>query len=100
MRDIRNNYPSSSSSSTSYSAYRYLPHRQDSPNRGGYSVTSVSDVCDRTVVRVHRSGVQPERIRVVCTTRKQHISRLVTVSDVCHSLPPFRKHVTVIRFEF
>lgn len=106
MRDIRgnNNYstppPLPPSSAPSCSSYRYLAHRQDSPNRGGYSVTSVSDVCDRTVVRVHRSGVQPERIRVVCTTRRQHISRLVTVSDVCHTLPPLRKHVTVIRFDF
>ncbi|XP_015835820.1 IQ motif and SEC7 domain-containing protein 1 isoform X7 [Tribolium castaneum] len=56
------------------------------------------DVCDRTVVRVRRSGIQQERIRVVCTTRRQHVSRLVTVTDACHTLPPFRKHVTVISF--
>jgi hypothetical protein len=55
------------------------------------------DVCDRTVVRVRRSGLQQERIRVVCTTRRQHVSRLVTVADTCHTLPPFRKHITVIR---
>ncbi|XP_068917650.1 IQ motif and SEC7 domain-containing protein 1 isoform X4 [Tenebrio molitor] len=56
------------------------------------------DVCDRTVVRVRRSGLQQERIRVVCTTRRQHVSRLVTVADTCHTLPPFRKHITVISF--
>ncbi|XP_030748792.1 IQ motif and SEC7 domain-containing protein 1 isoform X2 [Sitophilus oryzae] len=82
---------------------RYLPSsssgsRHASPARSGHTVTTVSDVCDRTMVRVKRSGIQQERIRVVCTTRRQHISRLVTVSDVCHSLPPFRKHVTVISF--
>lgn len=55
-------------------------------------------VTDRTVLRVHHSRLQ-ERIRVVCTTRHQHTSRFVTVSDACTTLPPFRKHVTTIRYE-
>ncbi|XP_017771480.1 PREDICTED: IQ motif and SEC7 domain-containing protein 1 isoform X3 [Nicrophorus vespilloides] len=54
-------------------------------------------VSDRTVVRVHHSRVQ-ERVRVVCTTRHQHTSRFVTVTEACSSLPPFRKHVTTISF--
>lgn len=60
------------------------------------SSTSRTVVTDRTVVRVHHSRLQ-ERIRVVCTTRQQHTSRFVTVSDACTTLPPFRKHVTTIR---
>lgn len=76
---------------------RDMRNRQLSPSKNETTITSLNDVCDRTVVRVRRSGFRQERIRVVCTTRRQHISRLVTVSDVCHTLQPFRKHVTVVR---
>ncbi|XP_065165477.1 IQ motif and SEC7 domain-containing protein 1 isoform X2 [Atheta coriaria] len=55
------------------------------------------NVSDRTVVRVHHSRLQ-ERVRVVCTTRHQHTSRFVTVSEACTRLPPFRKHVTTVSF--
>lgn len=65
----------------------------------GQSVTAISDVQDRTVVRIRRSGFQQERIRVVCSTRRQHVSHLVTVSDVCRTLPPLRRHVSVIRLD-
>lgn len=95
---MRGNIPEAAS--TPIPAYRYVParHSSSSPARSrGPSVTSMSDVCDRTVVRIRRSGLQQERIRVVCTTRRQHVSRMVTVSDVCHTLPPLRKHVTIIR---
>lgn len=61
------------------------------------SSSSHAVVTDRTVLRVHHSRHQ-ERVRVVCTTRHQHTSRFVTVSDACTSLPPFRKHVTTIRY--
>lgn len=61
------------------------------------STSSHAVVTDRTVLRVHHSRHQ-ERVRVVCTTRHQHTSRFVTVSDACTSLPPFRKHVTTIRY--
>ncbi|XP_028139153.1 IQ motif and SEC7 domain-containing protein 1 isoform X1 [Diabrotica virgifera virgifera] len=79
--------------------YRYEPGRYSSlsPLRGP-SVSSVSDACEKTVVRIRRTGLHQERIRVVCTTRRQHVSRLVTVTDTCHSLPALRKHVTVISF--
>ncbi|KAG5896009.1 hypothetical protein JTB14_007574 [Gonioctena quinquepunctata] len=82
--------------------YRYVPNRHSSVSpirRPSVTSSSVNDVCDRTVVRIRRSGIQQERIRVVCTTRRQHVSRLVTVSDVCHTLPPLRKHVTIIRLD-
>ncbi|CAG9855540.1 unnamed protein product [Phyllotreta striolata] len=80
-------------------SYRHEPGRYSSlsPLRGP-TVTAISDVCDKTVVRIRRTGVQQERIRVVCTTRRQHVSRMVAVSDVCHTLPSLRKHVTVISF--
>lgn len=98
---MRGNIPSATS--TPIPTYRFVPgrHSSSSPARSGrgQSVASMSDVCDRTVVRIRRSGLQQERIRVVCTTRRQHVSRLVTVSDVCHTLPPLRKHVTIIRLD-
>ncbi|XP_066158624.1 IQ motif and SEC7 domain-containing protein 1 isoform X3 [Euwallacea fornicatus] len=94
--------PSSLSSRDSVYTNNYLQrdvrNRHLSPAKNETTITSLNDVCDRTVVRVRRSGFRHERIRVVCTTRRQHISRLVTVSDVCHTLPPFRKHVTVVSF--
>ncbi|XP_066255199.1 IQ motif and SEC7 domain-containing protein 1 isoform X2 [Euwallacea similis] len=94
--------PSSLSSRDSVYTNNYLQrdvrNRHLSPTKNETTITSLNDVCDRTVVRVRRSGFRHERIRVVCTTRRQHISRLVTVSDVCHTLPPFRKHVTVVSF--
>ncbi|XP_060537254.1 IQ motif and SEC7 domain-containing protein 1 isoform X2 [Cylas formicarius] len=98
---MRGHLSSSPTSAPGGAYYRYLPNggsRHNSPARGGHTVTTVNDLCDRTIVRVRRSGMQQERIRVVCTTRRQHVSRLVTVSDVCHNLPPLRKHVTVISF--
>ncbi|GJQ68086.1 putative regulation of ARF protein signal transduction [Trypoxylus dichotomus] len=77
-----------------------LKRLQDERMRGHLVVrdapSSRTIVSDRTVVRVH-SRVQ-ERYRVVCTTRHQHTSRFVTVSDACSILPPLGKHVTTISF--
>lgn len=96
--------PSTLSSGNSVYSNSYLQgdarRRHLSPAKSGSTTTSLNDVCDRTVVRVRRSGFHHERIRVVCTTRRQHVSRLVTVSDVCHTLPPLRKHVTIVRLAF
>ncbi|XP_045481226.1 IQ motif and SEC7 domain-containing protein 1 isoform X1 [Harmonia axyridis] len=62
------------------------------------TVTSTFNMCDRTIVKVRYSGLQQERIRVVCSTRKQQVSRFVTVTDPSKSAATSRKHVTIISF--
>lgn len=70
----------------------------------GYQESSHSSTSTLHQVQSHHPRHHPhvqqhqQRVRVICTTRQQHTSRYVTVSESCVRLPTYRKHVSTLSF--